>query len=215
MDAAVVTVFAAPDVADWRRRIAETYAGIRAAPDHAAQAWEGWRSVRDRLIGAHPASPIDAEARARFDGLNYFDYDPALRILVGTTNPADRASEKITLAHDGDISMEPVMETVGLAEPLGRELTIYWINGYGGGLFLPFADATNGSETYGGGRYLIDAIKGADLGNTEDGRLILDFNFAYNPSCAYADRWSCPLAPERNRLPNAVRAGEKHAAMAA
>ncbi len=215
MDGAVVTVFAAPSVADWRRRIAETYAGIRAAPDHAVQAWEGWRAVRDNMIKTHPASPVSVDERNTFGDLAYFDYDPSLRFLVATTNPADTTPEIMVLADDGKISMDPVMETVGLADKLGAELTIFWINGYGGGLFLPFKDDTNGSETFSGGRYLIDAIKGADLGTVEDGRLVIDFNFAYNPSCAYAPQWSCPLAPTRNALPNAVRAGEKHAANAA
>ena len=73
---------------------------------------------------------------------------------------------------------------------------------------LPFADATNGTSTYGGGRYLLDGIKGADLGMT-DGRLIVDFNFAYNPSCAYSPAWVCPLAQAENRIPNAIAAGEK------
>lgn len=90
------------------------------------------------------------------------------------------------------------------------ELGLYWLEGYGGGLFLPFHDDTNGTETYGGGRYLLDTVKGADLG-VEDGRLILDFNFAYNPSCAYDSQWSCPLAPPENRLPIALRAGERTA----
>jgi uncharacterized protein (DUF1684 family) len=111
---------------------------------------------------------------------------------------------------DGGLVIEPVLETIGLADKLGGELTIYWLGGYGGGLFLPFGDATNGTTTYGGGRYLLDSIKGADLGQVEDGRMILDFNFAYNPSCAYSPRWSCPLAPARNKLPGGVMAGEKH-----
>ena len=63
-------------------------------------------------------------------------------------------------------------------------LEAYWLQSYGNGLFLPFADATSGDETYGAGRYLLDTVKGADLG-TQDGRLVLDFNLAYNPSCAY------------------------------
>ncbi len=88
-------------------------------------------------------------------------------------------------------------------------LTLYWIEGYGGGLFLPFADRTNGAETYGGGRYVYDTIKGADLGKVGR-RVVLDFNFAYNPSCAYSPRWICPLAPAENRLPFPVSAGEKH-----
>jgi uncharacterized protein (DUF1684 family) len=81
--------------------------------------------------------------------------------------------------------------------------------GYGGGTFLPFADATSGRETYGAGRYLLDTIKGADLGHQRD-RVILDFNFAYFPSCAYSPRYICPLAPAGNRLPQPIRAGERH-----
>jgi uncharacterized protein (DUF1684 family) len=88
------------------------------------------------------------------------------------------------------------------------ELSLFWIEGYGGGLFLPFQDATNGGETYGGGRYLYDTIKGADLG-AGPGGIVLDFNYAYNPSCAYDEQWLCPLAPQENRLPFATEAGEK------
>ena len=87
-------------------------------------------------------------------------------------------------------------------------LAVYWLEGYGGGIWLPFADATSGVDTYGGGRYLYDTIKGADLGVGER-EMVLDFNYAYNPSCAYDDRWSCPLSPPENRLPFAVPAGEK------
>jgi uncharacterized protein len=102
----------------------------------------------------------------------------------------------------------PFATTRGLAGPLGGELTLYWISGYGGGVFLPFRDATSGTETFAGGRYLIDSIKGAELGERH-GHLILDFNFAYNPSCSYSERWVCPLAPPANRLPAAVKAGER------
>jgi uncharacterized protein (DUF1684 family) len=99
--------------------------------------------------------------------------------------------------------------TRGLASALGGELTLYWLEGYGGGVWLPFQDATSGHETYGGGRYLLDTIKGADLGWDRSGRAVLDFNFAYNPSCAYSPRWVCPLSPPENRLPGRVTAGEK------
>jgi uncharacterized protein (DUF1684 family) len=80
-------------------------------------------------------------------------------------------------------------------------------------VFLPFKDATSGQASYGGGRYLLETIKSADLGVAGEGRLIVDFNFAYNPSCAYTDRWTCPLAPAANLLPAAVRAGERMAAL--
>jgi uncharacterized protein (DUF1684 family) len=89
-----------------------------------------------------------------------------------------------------------------------QSLDLFWLDGYGGGVFLSFADATSGTETYGACRYLLDTVKGSDLGE-HDGRLVLDFNFAYNPSCAYDPRWVCPLAPPGNRLPVAVRGGER------
>jgi uncharacterized protein (DUF1684 family) len=79
---------------------------------------------------------------------------------------------------------------------------------YGGGLFVPVKDATAGHETYGAGRYLLDTVKGADLGSTPSGALVVDLNFAYNPSCAYDPAWVCPLAPPGNTLAVPVRAGE-------
>ena len=88
-----------------------------------------------------------------------------------------------------------------------QELGAYWLDGYAGGLFVPFADGTSGQETYGGGRYALDTAKGADLGMEGEG-VVLDFNFAYAPSCAHDPRWRCPLAPAANRLQVAVRAGE-------
>ena len=88
------------------------------------------------------------------------------------------------------------------------ELTAYWLQEYGGGVFLPFRDATAGSGTYGGGRYLLDTAKGADLGSSGD-RVVLDFNFAYHPSCVHDPRWSCPLAPTDNALTMTVNAGER------
>jgi uncharacterized protein len=104
---------------------------------------------------------------------------------------------------------EPVASTrFAVARFGGQELELFWLEAYGGGLFLPFRDATSGDSTYGAGRYLLDTVKGADLGS-EGGRLVLDFNFAYNPSCAYDPKWVCPLSPPANRLAVAVQAGEK------
>ena len=91
-----------------------------------------------------------------------------------------------------------------------RRLELFWMEGYAGGLFLPFRDATNGRETYGAGRYLLDAAKGADLGaGNAPNSLVLDFNFAFQPSCAFDPKWACPLAPPSNRLDLEVRAGER------
>ena len=101
--------------------------------------------------------------------------------------------------------------SVALSGPLaGERLPVYWMAGYAGGLFLPFRDTTSGAETYGAGRYLLDTLKSADHGSDPaTGKLILDFNMAFHPSCAYDPRWSCPLAPPESRLAVAVRAGER------
>ena len=92
-------------------------------------------------------------------------------------------------------------------------MTVFRIVGYGGGLFLPFRDGTSGKQTYGGGRYLFDTIKNTDAGCVEispgSRHVVLDFNYAYNPSCAYDHRWACPLAPRENWLPVPIEAGEK------
>jgi uncharacterized protein (DUF1684 family) len=193
---------------DWRCRVADLYASLREL-EHPRLAWQLWRDTRDELFRAHPQSPLDPATRASFRRVPLFDYDPEFRFTV-ELRPAS-GGEPVTLSGGGDgaIRMMPFARTFGLAHRLGRELTLYWIGGYGGGVFLPFKDATSGAETYGGGRYLLDTIKSADLGHTADGRAILDFNFAYNPSCAYSERWTCPLAPVENTLTAAVRAGER------
>ena len=95
-------------------------------------------------------------------------------------------------------------------EGSARRLAVFWLPEYSGGLFVPFRDGTNGRETYGGGRYLLDTAKGADLGgDPARGKLVVDFNFAYQPSCAFDPQWSCPLAPPENRLDLEVPAGER------
>jgi uncharacterized protein len=193
-------------LADWRRRVGDLYAEIRHASDPRA-AWAHWRLTRDELFTNHPQSPLPAAERAAHRSLRMFDYDPALRFLVGTVPVGGKAASTPGRA-DGAIEFMPIARTVGLAPALGTELTLYWLAGYAGGLFLPFRDGTAGRETYGGGRYLLDAAKGADLGE-RDGRLILDFNFAYHPSCAYWPSWVCPLPPPTNHFPVPLRAGER------
>jgi uncharacterized protein len=185
------------DLLDWKRRVLGLYAEVRASDDPPA-AWERWRLERGELVRRHPQSP-----RPGFGPLAYFAYDPGWRFLAEVV-PAD--AEHRLVAGSGP---EPVAATrIAHARCGGHELELFWLEAYGGGLFLPFRDATSGGETYGGGRYLLDTVKGADLGMA-GGRLVLDFNFAYNPSCAYDARWACPLSPPANRLPVAVTAGEK------
>lgn len=204
--ASVASDHPALQLADWRRQVAELYARIRSGPDPAA-AWRDWRRTRDMLLAQHPQSPLPLESRATFKGLPCYPYDPSLRLLAELAPAPQANEERPELGSDGMARLVPVGRTSGLEETLGGELAVYWIAGYGGGLFLPFTDATSGGETYGGGRYLLDAIKGADLG-LQDGRLILDFNFAYHPSCVHSPAWTCPLAPPGNRLPEPVRGGE-------
>ena len=187
---------------DWRRRIAASYADARGADGHDDQgAWRRWRSVRDELFASHPDSPIDDPAA--FTGLTYAAYDASLRFDA----PVHSADPLTLDVHTSD-GVVP-LRRIGTAElPFGT-LDVWWIAAYGGGVFVPFADATNGTSTYGGGRYLIDTVKGADLGSdAAAGTLRLDFNYAYHPSCFYSARWSCPLAPAGNRLSTPIDAGE-------
>ncbi len=199
------------DLLDWKRRILELYAMVRQA-DEPTAAWLSWRRARDELFARHPQSPIPAARRDAFGTLPYFDYDPGFRVQANV-KPAEPV--RIDLAASGDDAGAAVAltrfatATFDLAgDPASLEL--FWLDAYGGGLFLPFRDATSGGETYGAGRYLLDTVKGSDLGVTDRGQLVLDFNFAHNPSCSYDPRWVCPLAPPGNRVSVPVRAGERH-----
>jgi uncharacterized protein len=197
-----VTVAETLELLDWKRRVFALYTEIRASSDP-EEAWRLWRSTRDELFRTHRQSP-----QPGYSGLEYYDYDPAARVLAELED-VDAAPAAIETSGPEPMLFTPFalarFELRG--EPLVLELD--WLATYGGGVFLCFRDATSGTETYGGGRYLLDTVKGADLGE-QDGRLVLDFNFAYNPSCSYDPSWVCPLAPATNRLAVAVGAGEKH-----
>ena len=195
------------DLLDWKRRVLALYQEIRDHEDPQA-AWNRWRAVRDDLFATHPQSPFTPEARSSFRGLDLFDYDPRYRALA-ETRPAD--PQPYEIGTSGQDTMRFTRAGTAHFELHGEtlELAMYWLAGYGGGLFVPFRDATSGDSTYGAGRYLLDTAKGADLG-VHEGRLVFDFNFAYNPSCAYDPRWICPLAPPPNRLEIAIEAGERH-----
>lgn len=188
---------------DWRRRTAALYAAARSAADPES-GWHTWRDGRDEMFAAHPDSPLDGAARAGFRGLPFAPYDPALRFEVPLETAGPQRLELPT-ADDGVVPLDRI-GTVALGE-LGR-LDVWWLGGYGGGVFLPLRDGSAGATTYGGGRYLLDTVKGADLGSVGD-RLVVDLNFAYHPSCTYDPRWSCPLAPEGNRIAAPVAAGEQ------
>lgn len=189
---------------DWRRQVADLYGEVRASGG-GRDAWERWIAARDRLFREHPQTPLDDPST--WPGLAYFDYDPAWRLTADVT-PAEPTTAEVAHSAAGTTTFR----RFGLARvvtPAGEvSLDLWWLEGYGGGVFLPFRDATAGRETYGGGRYLLDTVKGADLGH-EGRRLVVDFNFAYHPSCVHGARWSCPLAPAGNALDVAVAAGER------
>lgn len=191
---------------DWRRRIAVLYAAVRADPV-VERSWLMWQAVRGQLFLQHPQSPLPASDRDPGHLPEYYDYDPAYRV-VATVTEGD--ATRIVIPASGD-------EGYGLIRAGSAELTVagepvvlqlLWLDDYAGGLLLTCRDATSGTETYGAGRYLLDTAKGADLGPAEGG-IVVDFNFAYQPSCAYDPRWNCPLAPRENWLPFPIRAGER------
>jgi uncharacterized protein len=183
------------DVLSWRREVAALYLRVRDAPDPDA-AHASWRADRQRLFSNHPASPNQAAV------LRHAPYDPAWRFEVEIDLEVEPARLEIPTGTDGIVAFE----RIGRASLDGvGTLDVWWLDSYGGGVWLPVRDRA--ADTYGGGRYVLDTVKGADLGGA-NGRLVVDLNFAYNPSCAYDERWACPLAPPGNVLDLAVTAGE-------
>jgi uncharacterized protein len=180
---------------DWKRRIFTLYAEVRASDD-AEAAWRRWCDARSELYRTHPQSPRLGGEPA------YFPYDARFR-FEAAVEPVEPARLELP----GSAGSVTPFTRFAVARFAEQALELYWLDAYGGGVFLPFRDETSGRETYGAGRYLLDTVKGADLGDG-DGALVLDFNFAFNPSCAWDESWACPLAPQANQLPLRVTAGE-------
>ncbi len=194
------------DLVDYRRRMAEIYSKVRALTDPLS-GWQLWRHERDEIFRSHPQSSIPGPERTHFRGLNYFDYDPKFRVTAGFS-PLPEETLNIRCSGDAIYAFTRFGRASFELDGGQHSLSLYWLDSYGGGLFVSFKDATSGRSTYGACRYLLDTAKGADLGSEGD-RLVFDFNFAYQPSCAYDPRWVCPLAPPDNRLSVAVTAGER------
>ncbi len=191
---------------DWRRRVAVLYAAVRADPV-VARSWLMWQAVRGQLLLQHPQSPLPAADRDPGHLPDYYDYDPAYRV-VATVSESDASTTVIpSSVGEGYRIVRAGSAHLTLA---GKDvvLQLFWLDDYAGGLLLTCRDATSGTETYGAGRYLLDTAKGADLGPAEGG-IVVDFNFAYQPSCSYDPRWNCPLAPRENWLTVPIRAGER------
>lgn len=185
---------------DWRRQIAALYRDVREATDVRA-AHEHWCRRRAELHRTHP------ESAARSLELRHAAYDDRMRFVVAVEAASPAVLEADT-GTDGRVRHERVGRvTLG---SLGS-LDVWWTAGYGGGIWLPVRDRS--PHTYGGGRYVLDTVKGADLGGRIDlaagtAELVVDLNFAYNPSCAYDERWACPLPPAGNVIDAELAVGE-------
>jgi len=194
------------DLVDWRRRVGDLYR-IQ-GPDAIVR----FRKQRDELFRSHPQSPIEPGERASFEGLRYFPHDPAFRVQAHF-EPADGSELLIdTGGEDGAVRYRRAGHLNFQLNDEPCRLTVLSLVQYAGGLFVPFRDTTSRRETYGAGRYLFDTAKDTDglvleiTPGSPD--VMIDFNYAYNASCAYSPRWACPLAPPENFLTVPVRAGE-------
>lgn len=198
------------ELTDWRRETADLYRRVREAPSpqdgHAL-----WRAGRDAMFRDHPQSPLAADDPLRATGIPYWPYRPELRWSLPLLEPgADGPAAIVSQGSEGPIQLRRIGQ---LALPMDGwpRIDVWWLDQYAGGLWLPLRDGTAGATpegSYGAGRYLLDTAKGADLGSA-GARLIIDLNYLYHPSCRYSPQWTCPLAPERNRIDAAIRAGER------
>lgn len=197
------------ELLDYRRQVFSHYLQLRSSQEAPEVRLAEFRKRRDELFAYHSQSALSSEQKKGFKGLDYFDYDPQWEKMARLDFDIEHEEFEIGLRDDGSFRMKRLAQAFFIHEKKEYRLSLYWLSGYGGGLFLPFRDESRKSgETYGGSRYLLDTIKGADLGDHQ-GMLNLDFNYAYNPSCAYHAAWDCPLAPQENWLDTSILAGEK------
>ena len=153
-------------------------------------------------------SPLKAKDRKHFEGLDFFKFDSAFVVVAQLERTPDSEffNMKTTtnrLSQEriyGILTFQLNGETHKLNVYQGKDLMV--TEGYEDYLFLPFLDDTNGEESYGGGRYI-------DLRIPEGDTIVIDFNKAYNPYCAYSGRYSCPIPPKENHLDVEINAGVK------
>ncbi len=158
-----------------------------------------FRAQKDEFFASHPESPLSPEQKRSFRGLNYFAENPDLRLQVLLEEFEEKDAIQMQTTTGGVQDYVRFGKIRFQVDGQEAELTIYASHH---GFFLPFADSLAGTETYGAGRYLEPQA----IGN---GKIDVDFNLAYNPFCAYNERWTCPITPLENRLKVPVRAGEK------
>jgi hypothetical protein len=164
------------------------------------------REAKDDYFGSDPHSPIPPDERASFDGLEYYPVDGDYRFLTPLAEHAEKARLTVGTSTGGEREYLRWGEFQLDVEGDAVTVQAYKADSTDDRLWVPFRDATSGEETYGAGRYL---DLEADTHRTADGAWILDFNQAYNPTCAYSDRYECPLPPTENWLDVRIEAGEK------
>jgi uncharacterized protein (DUF1684 family) len=203
------------DLYDYRCHVAASYRERNQAAlagEDPVRTLQRFRKERDDLFASHPQSALDEAQKHHFQGLRYFPYNPAMCFPVAVNTHVTPKSQVIVMDAQQSMTMTTIGQVFFTIDEEPVALSLYWLDIYGGGLFLPFRDTTCPQESYGGGRYLFDTIKGSGpvpvSGEHGWKRIMLDFNYAYNPSCAYNARWVCPLAPAENALTVAIRAGE-------
>jgi uncharacterized protein (DUF1684 family) len=162
---------------------------------------EEYRKRRDEFFKSNENTPLLPEQRERFRGLRYYPVKPEYRFVVELQRDGV-SQERVILGTTTGEPKEFIVAGRVTVEIEGKPVTFTVYREVGRGrYFLPFRDTTAGSETYSVGRYL-------DPQETPDGKLVIDFNMAYNPYCAYNDRWTCPIPPRENIVDVPIRAGE-------
>ncbi len=160
-----------------------------------------FRGTKDHFVQHDPQSPLTGTQTATFSGLSYFDEEPSLKLTLQVQPYAEQEIIEMQTTTGGVASFVRWAKIAFSVDGAPAELTVYKDESHGS-FFLPFADSTSGDETYGAGRYIEPEAQ-------PDGTLLVDFNYAYNPYCAYNEAWACPITPGENRLPVPIRAGEK------
>lgn len=158
-----------------------------------------FRREKDQFFALDSQSPLTPDQKRAFHGLSYFPENADLRLEVQVEPFPQKDIIQMQTSTGGVQQYTHYGRVQFMVEGQVAELTIY---ASPDGFFLPFADSLAGTETYGAGRYLEPEYLGDD-------RFLIDFNLAYNPYCAYNDRWTCPITPPENRLVVPIRAGEK------
>jgi uncharacterized protein len=168
-----------------------------------AERLAGYRHRRDHFFAEHHHSPLGESQRAEFSGLDYFPERGDLALTLPLDESGHGVGETVDIpTTDGKAKSFSRAGRIRFeVEGVPIELTVFKDSDRGS-LFIPFRDASAGGETYELGRYLEPQAR-------PDGTLDVDFNYAYNPFCAYGEGWSCPIPPEENRLAVTIAAGEK------